>query len=85
MTKKYRKYRKYKKNTKRSRKYKGGAQYYTEEGDPDRDSMDVKMQSALGRLGITNAHEGEQSGWLAVSIGGIAAIGGIIAFLIIKR
>jgi hypothetical protein len=41
------------------------------------------MEETLAKLGISNAPEGEQKGWLAVSIGGILAVGGI-GYLIIK-
>ena len=87
MTKSSKSYKKYNKNNKRSKKnrrHKGGAEYYAPVGDPDRDSVDVGMENALAKLGISNAPEGEQKGWLAVSIGGILAIGGI-GYLLIKR
>jgi len=70
-------------NKKRSRRYKGGAEYYADVGDSDRDSVDAGMESALKKLGISNAPEGEQSGWLSISIAGIIAVGGI-GYLIIK-
>jgi hypothetical protein len=69
---------------KRSRRYKGGAEYYAPVGDPDRDSVDAGMESALAKLGISNAPEGEQKGWLAVSIAGILAVGGI-GYLLLKK
>jgi hypothetical protein len=69
---------------KRSRRYKGGAEYYAPVGDPDRDSVDAGMESALAKLGISNAPEGEQSGWLSISIAGILAVGGI-GYLILKK
>ena len=70
-------------NKKRSRRYKGGAEYYAPVGDSDRDSVDAGMESVLGRIGISNAPEGEQSGWLSISIAGILAVGGI-GYLLIK-
>lgn len=79
----------YKKRTKNSKKkrtkrYKGGAEYYAPVGDSDRDSVDAGMESVLGRIGISNAPEGEQSGWLSISIAGIIAIGGI-GYLLLKK
>lgn len=73
----------YKKSSKRSRRHKGGAEYYAPAGDPDRDSVDVGMENALAKLGISNTPEDKQTGWLAVSIGGILAVGGI-GYLLIK-
>lgn len=86
--KSYKKYNKSKKNSKktnkrRTKRYKGGAEYYAPVGDSDRDSVDAGMESVLGRIGISNAPEGEQSGWLSISIAGILAIGGI-GYLLIK-
>jgi len=70
---------------KRSRRYKGGAEYYAPDGDPDRDSVDIGMENALAKLGISNTPEGgEQKGWLAVSIAGIIGIGGI-GYLLLKK
>lgn len=73
-----------KRNYKRSKKYKGGAEYYTPVGDPDRDSVDVRMESALGKLGISNTTEDNQTGWLSIGIAGIIAVGGI-GYLILKK
>ena len=73
-----------KKGKKRSRRYKGGAEYYAPVGDSDRDSVDAGMESVLSKLGISNAPEGEQSGWLSISIAGILAIGGI-GYLLLKK
>jgi len=84
MAKSSKNYKKTNKRSKRNRRHKGGAEYYAPVGDPDRDSVDVGMENALAKLGISNAPEGEQTGWLAVSIGGILAIGGI-GYLLIKR
>ena len=81
--KSYKKSRKSNKS-KRSRKYKGGADYYAAVGDSDRDSVDAGMESALGNLGISNAPEGEQSGWLSIGIAGMLAIGGI-GYLVLKK
>jgi hypothetical protein len=72
-----------KKTNKANRRHKGGAEYYAPVGDPDRDSVDVGMENALAKLGISNAPEGEQSGWLSVSILGIIAVGGL-GYLLIK-
>lgn len=83
MTKHNRKSNKSHKKTKRSRRYKGGAEFYAPVGDSDRDSVDVGMERALGKLGISNAPDDKQTGWLAISIGGILAVGGI-GYLIIK-
>jgi len=77
-------YNKNKKSNKKSRRYKGGAEYYAPVGDSDRDSVDVGMESALGNLGISNAPEGEQSGWLSIGIAGIIAVGGI-GYLLLKK
>jgi|688.fasta_scaffold802649_2 hypothetical protein len=82
--KRSKKYNKNKKSNKRSRRYKGGAEYYAPVGDSDRDSVDAGMESALGKLGISNAPEGEQSGWLSISIAGIIAVGGI-GYLLLKK
>lgn len=71
------------KRGKKSRKTRGRGEFYTAVGDSDRDSVDSAMEETLGKLGISNAPEGEQKGWLAVSIGGILAVGGI-GYLIIK-
>lgn len=85
MTKSNKNYKKTKKNSKRrTKRYKGGAEYYAPIGDTDRDSVDAGMESVLGRIGISNAPEGEQSGWLSISIAGILAIGGI-GYLILKK
>ena len=84
MTKKSKSYKKSKKSCKRrTKRYKGGAEYYAPVGDSDRDSVDAGMESVLGRIGISNAPGGEQSGWLSISIAGILAIGGI-GYLLIK-
>jgi hypothetical protein len=72
-----------KSNKKRNRKYKGGAEYYAPVGDPDRDSVDSQMEKVLGRIGVSNSPEGEQSGWLPVGILGIIGIGGI-GYLLLK-
>ncbi len=85
MAKSNKKSRRSKKNNKRkSRRYKGGAEYYTPVGDSDRDSVDSGMENALGKLGISNAPEGEQSGWLSIGIAGIIAVGGI-GYLLLKK
>lgn len=73
----------YKKKGK-SRNRRGGAEFYTPFGNSDRDSVDSAMEETLAKLGISNAPEGEQKGWLGVSIAGILAIGGI-GYLIIKQ
>ena len=75
---------KYNKKGKKSRKYKGGAEYYAPVGDSDRDSVDAGMENVLGKLGISNAPEGEQSGWLSIGIAGILAVGGI-GYLLLKK
>ena len=74
----------YNKKSKKSRRYKGGAEYYAPVGDSDRDSVDAGMESVLGKLGISNAPEGEQSGWLSIGIAGILAVGGI-GYLLLKK
>jgi len=71
-----------KSNKKRSKRYKGGAEYYAE--DEDRDSVDAGMESALGKLGISNVKEGSQIGWLSIGISGIIGVGAI-AYLLIKK
>ena len=73
----------HKKSNKRIRRHRGGAEFYTPAGDPDRDSVDSGMERVLSRIGVSNAPEGEQTGWLSVSIAGIIAVGGI-GYLIIK-
>ena len=71
-------------NKKRSKIYKGGAEYYAPLGDSDRDSVDAGMESALGKLGISNTPEGKQSGWLSIGIVGMLAIGGI-GYILLKK
>jgi hypothetical protein len=71
-------------NKKRTKKYKGGADYYAPVGDSDRDSVDVGMESALGKLGISNTSEGGQTGWLSIGIAGMIAVGGI-GYLLLKK
>ena len=71
-------------NKRRSRRYKGGAEYYTPAGDPDRDSVDDRMESTLGKLGIENTPDDKQHGWLSIGIAGILAVGGI-GYLVIKK
>jgi hypothetical protein len=87
MTKTNKNYKKSRRNNKisnkRNKKHKGGAEFYAPVGDPDRDSVDSKMESVLARIGVSNSPEGEQSGWLSVSILGIIAVGGI-GYLLIK-
>ena len=61
-----------------------GADYYAAEGDPDRDSVDIGMESVLGRIGISNAPDDKQYGWLSVGIAGIIGIGGI-GYLLLKK
>ena len=68
----------------RTKRYKGGAEYYTPAGDPDRDSVDDRMESVLGRIGISNAPDDKQYGWLSVGIAGIIGIGGI-GYLLFKK
>ncbi len=75
---------KYNKKGKKSRRYKGGAEYYAPVGDPDRDSVDAGMESVLGKLGISNAPEDSQTGWLSIGIAGILAVGGI-GYLLLKK
>ena len=85
MVKSYKKIKRTKNSKKRrTKRYKGGAEYYAPIGDSDRDSVDAGMESVLGRIGISNAPEGEQSGWLSISIAGIIAIGGI-GYLLLKK
>ena len=74
-------------NKKRSKIYKGGAEYYAPLGDSDRDSIDEKMESALGELGISNTHEDKQYGSLSTGIGrgiGSLVIGGI-GYVLFKK
>jgi len=71
-------------NKRRTKRYKGGAEYYAEVGDEDRDSVDASMESALGKLGISNVKESSQIGWLSIGISGIIGVGAI-AYLLIKR
>jgi hypothetical protein len=85
MTKKSKSYKKSKKSCKRrTKRYKGGAEYYAPVGDSDRDSVDAGMESVLGRIGISNAPDDKQYGWLSVSIAGIIGIGGI-GYLLLKK
>jgi hypothetical protein len=85
MTKKNKSYKKSKKSCKRrTKRYKGGAEYYAPVGDSDRDSADARMENTLGRIGVSNAPEGEQSGWLSIGIAGIIGIGGI-GYLLLKK
>jgi hypothetical protein len=71
-------------SSKRTKRYKGGAEYYTPAGDPDRDSVDSRMESTLGKLGIENTPDNKQSGWLSIGIAGILAVGGI-GYLVLKK
>lgn len=71
-------------NKRRTKRYKGGAEYYAAVGDEDRDSVDVGMENALGKLGISNVKEGSQIGWLSIGISGIIGVGAI-AYLLIKK
>lgn len=71
-------------NKKGSRIYKGGAKYYTSADDPDRDSVDDRMESVLAKLGIENTPEDKQFGWLSIGIAGILAIGGI-GYILLKK
>jgi hypothetical protein len=85
MVKKTKKYKKRNNNNKkRTKRYKGGAEYYAEVGDEDRDSVDASMESALGKLGISNVKEGSQISWLSIGISGIIGVGAI-AYLLIKK
>jgi hypothetical protein len=86
MTKKNKSCKRSKKTNKKrmTKRYKGGGEYYNPVGDSDRDSVDAGMENALGRVGISNALEGEQSGWLSIGIAGILAIGGI-GYLLLKK
>ena len=85
MVKKTKKYKKRNNNNKKgTKRYKGGAEYYAEVGDEDRDSVDASMESALGKLGISNVKESSQIGWLSIGISGIIGIGAI-AYLLIKK
>ena len=85
MTKSNKSYKKSKKASKRrTKRYKGGAEYYAPVGDSDRDSVDAGMESVLGKLGIENTPEGGQSGWLSIGIAGIIAVGGI-GYLLLKK
>jgi Mor family transcriptional regulator len=79
-TKKYNK-----KSNKRIRRYKGGAEYYTPVGDPDRDSVDEKMElNLLEKFGIENTPDDKQHGWLSIGIAGMLAVGGI-GYLVLKK
>ena len=73
-----------KSNKRRTKRYKGGAEYYAAVGDEDRDSVDAGMESALGKLGISNVKESSQITWLSIGISGIIGVGAI-AYLLIKR
>ena len=83
-SKNYKKTRKVKNNNKRSSRYKGGAEYYAPVGDPDRDSVDEKMQQTLSKFGIENTPDNKQTGWLSIGIAGILAVGGI-GYLVLKK
>ena len=65
-------------NSRRSKRYKGGANYYTPVGDPDRDSVDDKMQNVLEKFGFQNTSDNNQTGW---AVGGIVGIGAVISIL----
>ena len=85
MTKSNKKSRKGKKSNKKiSKRHKGGAEYYAPVGDADRDSVDVRMENTLGKLGIENTPDDKQTGWLSIGIAGILAVGGI-GYLILKK
>ena len=68
----------HKNKSKRNKKYKGGVNYYTAVGDPDRDSVDDKMQSVLAKFGIENTPDNNQTGWV---VGGIVGVGAVISIL----
>ena len=68
----------------RTKRYKGGAEYYAPVGDSDRDSVDEKMESTLAKFGIENTPEGGQAGWLSIGIAGMLAVGGI-GYLVLKK
>ena len=85
MVKNYKTSKKNKKgNKRRTKRYKGGAEYYAAVGDEDRDSVDAGMESALGKIGISNVKESSQIGWLSIGISGIIGVGAI-AYLLIKK
>jgi hypothetical protein len=73
-----------KNNNKRTKRIKGGAEYYAPVGDSDRDSVDAGMESVLARIGISNTPDNKQYGWLTVSVAGIIGIGGI-GYLLFKK
>ena len=52
--------------------------YYTPVGDPDRDSVDDKMQNVLAKFGIENTSDNNQTGW---AVGGILGVGAVISIL----
>lgn len=64
--------------SKRTKRYKGGANYYTPFGDSDRDSVDDKMQNVLAKFGIENTSDNNQTGW---AVGGILGVGAVISIL----
>jgi hypothetical protein len=85
MTKKNNTYKTTKKNSKkRTKRIKGGAEYYAPVGDSDRDSVDAGMESVLARIGISNTPDNKQYGWLTVSVAGIIGIGGL-GYLLFKK
>ena len=68
----------HKNKSKRNKRYKGGADYYTPVGDPDRDSVDDKMQNVLAKFGFQNTSDNNQTGW---AVGGIVGVGAVISIL----
>jgi len=80
---------KHKRPNRRSRKGKGRGsgdnRYYTEVGDPDRDSVDVKMEQKFTEMGIPNTKKfDKQNGWLAVGFVGVIGVI-LLGVTVIKR
>lgn len=83
----------HKKHYKRSRTSKvkgkgkrgGDNRYFTEVGDPDRDSVDEKAEKTFTNLGIPNTEIFDtQNGWLAVGIVGVIGVI-LLGVTVIKR
>jgi len=74
--------RKMKKNRGKDRGKGRDNRYYTEVGDPDRDSVDVRMEETFTKMGIPNTNKYDnQNGWLAIGVVGVIGVillGGVV-------
>jgi ElaB/YqjD/DUF883 family membrane-anchored ribosome-binding protein len=83
MTAKHKRYNKKSRKSKVVGKRGGDNRYYNEVGDPDRDSVDEKMEKWFTGAPNTDKYD-NQNGWLAIGV--IGAIGAVlIGVSVIKR